>query len=93
MNRAEVILKRSQVSLPNYEMPSAVMTRDDILRDLRQLGVSDGDMLMVHASMKAIGFVVGGVRTLLDSIVEAVGPRGTLAMPAFSGSLTDPATW
>jgi aminoglycoside N3'-acetyltransferase len=52
----------------------------DIVADLRRLGVREGDVLMVHASLRKIGPVEGGAAAVLDALDEAVGPRGTLMM-------------
>lgn len=48
--------------------------------DLRRLGVSRGDVLMVHASLKAIGPVDGGAAGVVRALDEAVGAEGTLLM-------------
>jgi aminoglycoside N3'-acetyltransferase len=48
--------------------------------DLRRLGVAAGDLLMVHASLRAIGPVEGGADGLLEALEAAVGPDGTLLM-------------
>jgi aminoglycoside 3-N-acetyltransferase len=46
--------------------------------DLRRLGVAGSDLVMVHASMRAIGPVVGGAETMVRALQDAVGPSGTL---------------
>ena len=56
-----------------------------LLEDLRKLGVTPGDLVMVHASLRRIGlartdFGEGGAETLLDALEAAVGPGGTLIM-------------
>ena len=48
--------------------------------DLRSLGVAAGDLLMVHASLRAIGPVDGGAEGVLEALETAVGPGGTLLM-------------
>jgi aminoglycoside N3'-acetyltransferase len=53
---------------------------EDITADLRRVGVVDGDLLMVHASLRAIGPVEGGADGVLDALDAAVGPDGTLFM-------------
>ena len=52
----------------------------DLVADLRQLGVREGDALMIHASLRKIGPVDGGATGVLDALDAAVGPGGTLMM-------------
>ena len=49
-----------------------------ITDDLGRLGVTDGDLVMVHASLRAVGPVVGGADGVLDALAAAVGPDGTI---------------
>lgn len=53
-------------------------TRTSLREDLRRLGVSPGDLLMVHSSVRSVGPVVGGVNVIVHSLLDAVGPEGTL---------------
>lgn len=48
--------------------------------DIRTLGIVPGDMVMVHASLRAIGPVDGGPEGVLEALDRAVGPDGTLLM-------------
>ena len=50
------------------------------MHDVRALGVAPGTVLMLHASVRSIGWVVGGPDVVLDALVEALGPTGTLMM-------------
>jgi len=68
-------------------------TIDSLVSDLRGLGVRPGDVLMVHASMSAVGFVVGGAQAIGDALLQAVGPEGTVAMPAQSADWSEPSVW
>ena len=65
-------------------MAFAFHTRSTLLDDLHSLGVRKGDGLFVHASMKAIGYIVGGPRTLVETLLGAVGDTGLIGMPGFS---------
>lgn len=61
------------------------MTKEDLLKDLRALGVRAGDLLMVHASLRRLGLGradvgEGGAELVLDALDAAVGPAGTLLM-------------
>jgi aminoglycoside 3-N-acetyltransferase len=54
-----------------------------IARDLRALGVAPGGTLMVHSSLSALGRVAGGAPTVIRALLAALGPEGTLVLPAF----------
>lgn len=71
----------------------APVTRHDCDIALANLGVREGDVLVVHCSLSSLGWVVGGAQTVLGALVGAVGETGTLTMPSHSGGLSDPANW
>lgn len=52
----------------------------DLTSDLERLGVRPGALLMVHASLRAIGPVEGGARGVIAALDDAIGPNGTLMM-------------
>ncbi len=54
-------------------------TRRSLLADVRALGIAQGDIVMVHAGVRSIGPIVGGVNTLVQALLDAVGDDGTLA--------------
>jgi aminoglycoside 3-N-acetyltransferase len=57
----------------------------DLLRHLREhCQLREGDTLIVHSSLKSIGWVEGGASTVVHALRNAVGKRGTLLMPTFS---------
>lgn len=56
------------------------------LRALRALGVRRGMTLLVHASLHATGL---GAHRLRDALLEALGPEGTLVVPAFTAENSD----
>lgn len=61
-----------------------VLTQDRIAADLRRLGVQPGDVLMIHSSLRSLGHVVGGATTVVDALLEVLGPTGTLVGPSFN---------
>ncbi len=58
------------------------MTTERIVDGLRALGIRQGGVLLVHSSLKSLGFVPGGARTVISALRVCVGSDGTLAMPA-----------
>jgi aminoglycoside 3-N-acetyltransferase len=60
------------------------LTRRRIVADLGTLGVRRGGILLVHSSLSALGYVVGGGSAVVRALTEAIGPEGTLVMPAHS---------
>lgn len=51
-----------------------------LMDDLRSLGVKKGSVLMVHSSMRKLGPVEGGAERVLEVLLDAIGPEGTLVM-------------
>jgi aminoglycoside N3'-acetyltransferase len=61
----------------------ASTSRHEITRDLTRLGIVPGDLLAVHSALSSLWHVTGGAAAALDGILDAVGPDGTVVMPAF----------
>lgn len=59
-------------------MTTTPATRTRLREDLRRLGVAAGDVVMVHAGIRSLGLVLGGVNTVVQALLDAVGERGTL---------------
>ncbi len=57
------------------------VTKDDIVAGLRDVGLRLADVVLVHSSLSAFGHVVGGAETVVDALLETVGPGGTVAVP------------
>lgn len=69
------------------------ITHDRIVEDLRQLGISAGDTLIVHSSLSKMGYVIGGAQTVVEALLKSIGPTGTLTMPGHSSALSEPSYW
>ncbi|MEE9270746.1 MAG: AAC(3) family N-acetyltransferase [Candidatus Krumholzibacteria bacterium] len=60
------------------------VAKSQLVRDLTALGLETGDLLYVHSSLRALGFVDGGADTVIDALLDTVGPEGTLVFPTFT---------
>lgn len=65
-------------------MAELVVTREDIARGLRELGLKPGDVVVVHSSLSSFGTVEGGAEAVVDALLEVLGGTGTLVVPTFN---------
>ncbi|QGV77162.1 aminoglycoside N(3)-acetyltransferase [Streptomyces ficellus] len=70
-------------------MTGRVLTERQLGAQLAALGVEPGGILLVHASLRAVGPVRGGGRAVLRAVREALGPDGTVVVPAFTARNSD----
>ncbi|WP_171014014.1 AAC(3) family N-acetyltransferase [Chitinivorax sp. B] len=59
------------------------ITKTMIVDGLRDMGIGPGDVVMLHSSLKSLGYVDGGAQTVLEAVYEAVSPGGTLVVPTY----------
>lgn len=58
-----------------------VVTERDIIAALNDVGIRRGDVVIVHSSLKSMGYVEGGADTVIDALLKVLGENGTLVMP------------
>src|SRR4029453_608722 len=59
-----------------------MLSRDGLARGFRDLGVTPGHTVMVHASIRAVGELAGGPDQIHLALKDALTPDGTLMMYA-----------
>ena len=72
---------------------AAMLSRQDIVDGVGDLGLQPGAIVMVHSSLSSLGPVSGGANAVIDALVEVLGRHGTLLMPthpARDGRTFDP---
>lgn len=69
------------------------ITKNMIIKDLRAIGIESGDSVIVHSSLRKLGWVVGREITVIDALLDTLTPDGTLIMPAFSYIGGNPERW
>jgi len=60
------------------------LSKDQLVKALREIGLRPGDSFIVHSSYKSLGEVEGGPETVIDALIEAVSPGGNLVLPTFN---------
>ena len=58
------------------------VTKEELLGQCLRLGLVPGDLIMVHASLKAVGEILGGPDILIEALRETIGAKGTMMMYA-----------
>lgn len=56
--------------------------KEELIKQLRELGLKEGDTVLVHASFSKIGYVKDGPMTLIEAFLEVIGVNGHLLMPS-----------
>lgn len=75
----------------------AIYTVNNLIADLRALGLAPGMTVLVHSSLRAVRgddlWIAGGPQAVLEALEEVLTAEGTLIMPTHSTDLTDPTYW
>ena len=69
------------------------ITKEVLINKFYQLGIKEGDTLLVHASLSSLGYVVGGAEALFWALREVIGDKGTIVVPSQTVEISDPASW
>ncbi|MFN8492701.1 MAG: aminoglycoside 3-N-acetyltransferase [Caldilineaceae bacterium] len=57
-----------------------IITKSQLMRDLAALGIRPAQTIMLHVSVRAIGWIVGGPDMLIHALLDLLTPNGTLMM-------------
>jgi aminoglycoside N3'-acetyltransferase len=69
---------------------SEPLAPDAVVRQLHDLGVEPGSVLLVHTAFSKVAPVDGGPAGLIAALRESVGPQGTLVMPSMTDDDDEP---
>ncbi|MSP49853.1 MAG: AAC(3) family N-acetyltransferase [Alphaproteobacteria bacterium] len=72
-------------------------SRSDLVNLWRRVGIGSGMLVLCHSFLGAFGRIEGGPDSLIDTLIDAIEPGGTLVVPAFTysffkGETYDPST-
>lgn len=68
-------------------------SKDSLKKQLSQLGIKAGDSIIVHSSLKSMGWIAGGAQAVVESLMETATEEGTIVMPSQSADNSDPRYW
>lgn len=66
-----------------------IEVNEAITTGLTGLGIIKGDIILLHSSLRSLGYIEGGAHTLINSILRIIGEEGTLAVPSLTGKRED----
>jgi aminopeptidase-like protein/aminoglycoside N3'-acetyltransferase len=74
-----------------------LITKQSLIADFSALGMQPGDTIFVHSAYSTLGRAPGGVeggpQTVIDAILEVIGPAGTLIVPNFNYGFLRGSPW
>lgn len=59
----------------------------ELFTQLTEIGVAKGMNLLVHSSLKRLGPIERGADGIIDTLLAAIAPGGTLMMPTVSANV------
>ncbi len=62
---------------------------DELVSNFKKIGLSSGDVLLVHSSFKSFGGVEGGPQTVISALRSILTEEGTLIVPTFNYDFCD----
>ena len=68
--------------MSNHPHEPRTVCKDQIISDLRRMGLVEGDHVAVALSFKSIGNVEGGPEAFIEALLAVVGSKGTIMMNA-----------
>ncbi len=71
----------------------SVLTKQDLVNQLKKLGVTSSMILEVHVAYELLPFVVGGAKTVVDALMEVAKDGGTIMMHVKPKHAKDPTFW
>ena len=74
--------KASRNSEPDKQKNKGnTISKEQLIQNLQEIGITKGDVLLVHSSLSRIGFLEQGANTFIEALIETVGSEGTILMP------------
>ncbi|UJR32463.1 hypothetical protein I4U23_019925 [Adineta vaga] len=82
--------KERNLIAKTHETFGTCLTAERLRDDFQKLGITYGMTLLVHCSLSKIGWICGGAVTIIQVLLDILGPHGTLIMPSHTADNSDP---
>ena len=69
------------------------ITKRQLMAALQNIGLRQGDIVIVHSALSKIGWIVGGANAVIEALQDLLTPEGTLVMASHSSGNSDPTLW
>lgn len=92
MIRLAILNYKNGVNIMKKDVKRELVLKEDLIEGFKKLGLKEGQNIMVHASLSSLGFVCGGEQIVIEALIDAVGPEGTLMMPTQTWKNLDPSS-
>lgn len=79
--------------LKTIQRTHTFQSKNTLQEQLHTLGITAGDNIIVHSSLKSMGWIAGGAQAVVEALMETVTHNGTIVMPAQSADNSDPSYW
>jgi aminoglycoside 3-N-acetyltransferase len=67
-------------------MDKGNITKDQIIQDMKKLGIVSGDTILIRGGLNSVGFISNGGAAFIEALLEVVGENGTIVSLAFTSS-------
>ena len=61
-----------------------MMTSDDLILKFKELGIKEGDVILVHSSFNSLGNISNDPDEVINALLTVLGKNGTLIVPTFN---------
>ena len=75
------------------EMIKNIITRKEFAKLLADNGICTGMIVEVYAQLESCDYVIGGTKTIVEEIINAIGYTGTMVMNIKSKTNVEPSYW
>ncbi|MFJ7935353.1 aminoglycoside N(3)-acetyltransferase [Sporosarcina sp. NPDC096371] len=79
--------------LRTIQQTHSFQSKSTLQQQLHTLEITPGDNIIVHSSLKSMGWIAGGAQAVVEALMETITQNGTIVMPAQSADNSDPSNW